>query len=93
MSRCIVKQSIAQPVVSPMAQVSPVSVTPAAVSTVSVSLTEAAPEQPVCEVSGLFIIVVRQVNRGGARFQFPLFKQVPKAIPIFTFSKFFDLSF
>ncbi|KAH9632923.1 hypothetical protein HF086_002745 [Spodoptera exigua] len=52
MSRCIVKQSLSQPVavapVAPVAQVSPVSVSPVSVTPVSVSVTVTA-AQPVSE--------------------------------------------
>ncbi|PZC85811.1 hypothetical protein B5X24_HaOG215173 [Helicoverpa armigera] len=56
MSRCIVKQSLSQPVavapVAPVAQVSPVSVSPVSVTPVSVSVTVTA-AQPVSEASGV----------------------------------------
>lgn len=58
MSRCIVKQSLSQPVavapVAAVAQVSPVSVSPVSVTPVSVSVTVTA-AQPVSEAPGLFI--------------------------------------
>ncbi|XP_022837821.1 CBP80/20-dependent translation initiation factor isoform X3 [Spodoptera litura] len=56
MSRCIVKQSLSQPVavapVAPVAQVSPVSVSPVSVTPVSVSVTVTA-AQPVSEAPGV----------------------------------------
>lgn len=58
MSRCIVKQSLSQPVavspVAPVAQVSPVSVSPVSVTPVSVSVAVTA-AQPVSDASGLFM--------------------------------------
>lgn len=58
MSRCIVKQSLSQPVavapVAPVAQVSPVSVSPVSVTPVSVSVTVTA-AQPVSDAPGLFM--------------------------------------
>lgn len=58
MSRCIVKQSLSQPVavapVAPVAQVSPVSVSSVSVTPVSVSVAVTA-AQPVSDASGLFI--------------------------------------
>lgn len=55
MSRCIVKQSVAQPTVSPVAQVAPMSVLPAPIIPVSVSpAVETAPTKVAAETSGLF---------------------------------------
>lgn len=69
MSRCIVKQSLSQPVavapVAPVAQVSPVSVSPVSVTPVSVSVTVTA-AQPVSEASGLLMHSVAAVSLLGS---------------------------
>ncbi|XP_004923648.1 CBP80/20-dependent translation initiation factor isoform X3 [Bombyx mori] len=63
MSRCIVKQSLAQPVVAPGGQVTPVSVTQVSVSSVSVTLPSV---PPVCDASGVRTDGVVSTNAGAA---------------------------